>query len=75
MTAQSELPMYEIWLQGYLGESSLVWFDNFSIIYTEKGPRILLGLIEDQAAMHGVLTRICDLGLTLISFHRLNENP
>lgn len=56
---------YEIRIKGYLGKNAAIWFDGFDVEHTADGETILRGVITDQAALHGILTRICDLGLTL----------
>lgn len=56
---------YEIRIEGYLGKNAAFWFDGFEIEHAANGETILRGTIMDQAALHGVLTRIRDLGLTL----------
>jgi len=43
------------------------WFDDFAITKTDDGNTILNGVIVDQAALHSVLKKIRDLGLTIIS--------
>lgn len=56
---------YEIRVKGYLGKNAAIWFDGFDLEYTNDGETILRGAIVDQAALHGTLTRIRDLGLIL----------
>jgi len=70
MKAPNNSVVHEIRLQGQLGENTLVWFEDFSVEYSNDGETVLRGHITDQAALHGLLTRICDLGLTLTSFKR-----
>ena len=68
---------YEIRVVGTLGSSWVKWFDNLSI-HQEKdelGDRtfsVLSGWM-DQAALHGILLRICDLGVPLIAVNRMDE--
>lgn len=57
---------YEIRVKGYLGKNAAIWFDGFDVEHTTEGETILRGTVVDQAALHGILTRIRDLGLTLI---------
>ncbi len=59
--------MYEIRIKGHLSEQWSQWFDGLTILNFENGEGILLGKIMDQAALQGILTRIGDLNLTLIS--------
>jgi hypothetical protein len=65
MKTQGTAMNYEIRVEGYLGKNAAVWFDGFEIEHAANGETILRGTIMDQAALHGVLTRIRDLGLTL----------
>lgn len=61
---------YEIRIKEYLPQSWAVWFDGMSITHKSSGETLLAGSLPDQAALHGVLNRICSLGLTLISINR-----
>ncbi|KAA3663811.1 MAG: hypothetical protein DWQ04_08890 [Chloroflexi bacterium] len=58
---------YDIKIQGQLDDSWKEWFDDLDIILTPDGDTILSGAIVDQAALHGVLKKISNLGLNLIS--------
>jgi hypothetical protein len=58
---------YEIRIKGHLNEQWSEWFDGLTICNLENGEGILLGKVIDQAALQGILTRIGDLNLTLIS--------
>lgn len=64
--------LHEIRLKGILGQNTLVWFEDFTAEYTAPGETILRGPITDQAALHGILTRICSLGLTLTLFRKID---
>jgi hypothetical protein len=66
----SELTRYEIRVEGALDESWSTWFDNLQIA-NERGETVIVGAVADQAALHGLLRRIRDLGLTLLDVHRL----
>jgi hypothetical protein len=72
-TAQ-EPGWYEIRLQGRLDERWTAWFDGMTIEPAPDGVTVLRGLIVDQAALHGVLTRLRDLGVPLISVKPTNED-
>lgn len=65
--------IYEIHIQGYLGENAVIWFDGFEVRHTADGKTILRGAIVDQAALHAVLTCIHDLGLTLILVEQIDK--
>ena len=58
---------YEIRLKGHLGARWAAWFDGLSITRGSDGTTTLHGQIADQAALHGVLQKVRDLGLPLIS--------
>lgn len=60
----------EIRIKGYLGQNLLIWFEDFDAEFSPEGETILRGPVVDQAAVEGVLTRICDLGLELTLFIR-----
>ena len=61
---------YSILVQGYLDQERSSWFDGLTITYTTGGETILSGSIADQAALHGVLAKIRDLGLSLLEVKR-----
>jgi hypothetical protein len=58
---------YEIRVKSHLESAWADWFDGLTISNLENGEAILTGYLLDQAALHGVLNRISNLGLTLIS--------
>jgi len=58
---------YHIKIEGHLDAHWQDWFDGLTITLTDDGNTILNGVIVDQAALHGVLKKISNLGLTLIS--------
>lgn len=64
---------YEIYLKGHLGSEWSDWFEGLSIIPDGQGNTILTVTIADQAAMHGILERIRDMGLTLLSINRIHR--
>lgn len=57
----------EIRVKGHLDEGWAEWLYGFTFLHTEQNETILSGLIEDQAALYGLLSRLRDLGLVLIS--------
>ncbi|MCA9943839.1 MAG: hypothetical protein KC449_10175 [Anaerolineales bacterium] len=63
---------YEITFAGHLDERWQTWFEDFTISHTADGRTVLTGPIRDQAALHGVLKKINNLGLTLISVNPVN---
>ena len=58
---------YEIRLQGHLDERWAPWFDGMSLDTEPGGVTVLRGRVADQAALHGLLARLRDLGVPLIS--------
>jgi hypothetical protein len=65
--------IYQIRVRGQLDPKLSVWFGNCAISHTPGGDTLLTGMVIDQAALHGVLARCRDLGVTLISINPLNE--
>jgi hypothetical protein len=64
--------LYQIRVQGHLDASWATWFDGLAISHESDGSSMLSGQIADQAALHSVLGKIRDLGLTLIAIQRLD---
>jgi hypothetical protein len=60
---------YQICLEGILDERWLRWFEGLEVIINDDNQTIIYGVI-DQSALHGLLNRIFDLGVTLISMQR-----
>lgn len=59
--------LYEIRLKGHLEDRWTDWFEGLSFTRESDGTTILAGLVADQAALHGFLRKVRDLGLPLIS--------
>ena len=67
-TTDGDQPMtYHIKIRGHLGWQWLDWFEGFSVTLEEDGSTLLTGPIIDQTALHGVLKKVRDLGLALLS--------
>jgi hypothetical protein len=60
-------PVYQIRIQGHLGLQWSDWFDGFMITLEEDGNTLLTGPIVDQSALYGILKRVRDLGIPLVS--------
>jgi hypothetical protein len=60
---------YEIRVEGVLDQLWTAWFEGLQID-TDDTQTVISGPVADQAALHGLLNRICDLGLVLISVRR-----
>lgn len=58
---------YEIRVEGHLGPRWTAWFDGLSITTEEDGTTVLRGFVVDQAALHGLLHKLRDVGIPLIS--------
>ncbi|WP_323102161.1 hypothetical protein [Intrasporangium sp. YIM S08009] len=61
---------YEIRLQGQLGAHWASRFDGMSLAPLEDGTTVLRGPVADQAALHGLLRQLGDIGIPLLSLHR-----
>jgi hypothetical protein len=58
---------YEIRLKGHLDSRWTAWFDGLTLAHDSDGTTIIHGLVADQAALHGLLQKVRDLGLPLVS--------
>ena len=63
--------VYQIRLQGHLSRRWKDWFGGLTITLEEGGNTLLTGPVVDQAALHGLLRKVRDLGLPLISVTRV----
>ena len=63
----SHAQTYEIRLQGHLEDRWAKWFNGLAITLEENGNTLLSGPVADQAALHGLLKKVRDLGLPLLS--------
>jgi hypothetical protein len=63
--------VYQIVVKGHLDSEWSEWFDGMTITLVGNGETILTGPIVDQTALHGVLIKIRDLGLPLLSLVRI----
>ncbi len=64
---------YQIRVKGRLDQSWSAWFDNMALTF-EKGETTISGEVADQAALHGLLTKIRDLGLMLLDVKRVESD-
>lgn len=65
--------VYEIRIRGHLGREWTDWFGGLSITLEVDGDTLLTGTVVDQAALHGLLRRVRDLGMPLISVTRVER--
>jgi hypothetical protein len=71
-----DVERYEIRLTGRLDAHWAAWFDGLTVSHESNGTTVISGPIADQAALHGLLQRVRDLGLPLVSVTRLEpERP
>jgi hypothetical protein len=62
-----ESELYEICIKGHLDNRWADWFEGLTITLEEDGNTLLTGLVIDQAALHGLLKKVRDLGMPLVS--------
>jgi hypothetical protein len=72
---QYEPGRYEIRLKGHLDDKWAEWFDGLTITREDNGETRLRGLVVDQAALHGLLRKVRDLGLPLVAVMHLEPEP
>jgi hypothetical protein len=68
--------VYELRISGRLGNSTLTWFEDMAVTVDESSSpvqTIIQGPMRDQAALYGLISRIRDLGLTLLSVNRVEK--
>lgn len=65
----SRSPVYQIRIRGHLGNQWEDWFEGVIITKDDNGDTLLTGPVADQAALYGLLKKVRDLGITLISVH------
>lgn len=67
-----EPQVYAIRVQGHLGRAWTEWFAGLAITLDDNGDALLTGPVVDQAALHGVLKKVRDLGIPLVSVTRVS---
>jgi hypothetical protein len=68
MTRRSDgAAFYEVRLEGHLDEHWSTWFDGMAVTRADDGTTTLRGPLVDQAALHGLLAKVRDLGVSLMS--------
>jgi hypothetical protein len=75
MTELQHVPVgeiYKIKLKGHLNESWADWFDGMTFTHESDGTTMLIGEIVDQAALYGLLKKVRDLGLPLLSVNQID---
>ena len=74
-TPTSNAKVYEIRLKGHLEARWVKWFDGMVITLDDNGNTLLSGPVADQSALHGLLKKIRDAGLPLLSVNSLEPGP
>jgi len=72
--ARREPVQYEIRLKGHLEARWAAWFDGLSLTQESDGTTVIRGSVIDQAALHGLLNKVRDLGLPLIAVKQVSLN-
>ena len=67
--------VYEIRVKGHLDDKWADWFEGLTITREDNGDTLLTGRVIDQAALHGLLKKVRDLGLPLVSVSPLEHGP
>lgn len=65
---------YEIRIEEHLSEHWAEWLEGMHLRYGPRDETILIGVLQDQAGLYGVLMKIRNLGLTLVSVRRIEMN-
>jgi hypothetical protein len=68
------MAIYEIRVKGHLDLARSAWFDGLTVTHTPDGETILAGPVQDQAALHGLLNKVRDLGLPLVAVNRVGSD-
>jgi hypothetical protein len=66
--------VYQIRIKCHLGSDWANWFEGLNITREENGDTLLTGPVVDQAALHGLLKKVRDLGMTLVSVNQVNAD-
>ena len=67
--------VYEIRVKGHLDDKWADWFEGLTITREDNGDTLLTGPVIDQAALHGLLKKVRDLGMPLVSFGPVEHGP
>ena len=67
--------VYQIRIKGHLGREWTDWFEGLTITALDNGETLLTGPVLDQAALHGLLRKVRDGGMPLVSVMRVKPDP
>ncbi len=70
----SDRMVYQIRIKGHLDSQWTDWFEGMTITLEENGDTLLTGPVIDQAALHGLLKKVRDLGMPLVSVNQIPFN-
>jgi hypothetical protein len=67
--------VYQIRIKGHLSSQWSDWFDGLNVVLEEDGDTLLTGPVVDQAALYGLLKKVRDLGMPLLSVNQIQNKP
>ena len=70
----NEAGRYEIRIKGHLDSRWAAWFDGLNLTNASDGTTVIHGLVADQSALHGLLQKVRDVGLPLISVTQVDAD-
>ena len=73
-TDPNEPQLYQIRIKGHLGAQWTDWFEGLTLTLEAGGETLLTGAVVDQAALHGLLKKVRDLGMLLLSVNRVEPD-
>lgn len=73
MTITGDAALYRIVLQGHINLDWSAWMVAADVTHSDDGSTVVIGQVSDQAALHGILTKIRDVGMVILSVTRLSD--